>query len=42
MKGIEDTVFNDLKSLSSNMVKSLYLLAFEKYEGFENFNIENN
>jgi hypothetical protein len=36
---IENTVYEDLQSVSPNLLKSLYLLAFENYEGFETFNI---
>lgn len=32
----ENTVFDDLKALSPNLLTSIYLLSFEKYEGFEN------
>lgn len=32
-----DTVLQELKSKNSDMLKALYLLAFESYEGFENF-----
>jgi len=31
------TVFEELEAISPNMLKSLYLLSFEKYEGFDNF-----
>ena len=31
---IENTVYTDLKSISSDTLKSLYLLAFKTYEGF--------
>ncbi|MBA5249048.1 MAG: Eco47II family restriction endonuclease [Gammaproteobacteria bacterium] len=33
-----NTVFSELKRLSPNLLKSLYLLSFEKYEGFDDFN----
>jgi len=36
---INSTVLEELKVLSPNILKSLYLLAFSKYEGFDNFNI---
>jgi hypothetical protein len=32
-----NTVFDELKKISPNLPKSLYLLAFKKYQGFENF-----
>lgn len=35
-----NTVFNELNEISNNTLKSLYLLAFNRYEGFNNFNIE--
>ncbi|MDQ6962642.1 MAG: Eco47II family restriction endonuclease [Mariprofundaceae bacterium] len=34
-----NTVFTELKEISPNLLKSLYLLSFEKYEGFDNFNV---
>ena len=33
----DNTVFAELASISPDIVKSLYLLAFQTYEGFENF-----
>lgn len=33
---IENTVYSELQAISSNTFKSLYLLAFETYEGFSN------
>lgn len=33
--GINNTVFDELKSISPDIISSLYLLAFEKYQGFE-------
>lgn len=35
--GIVNTVFNELKSVSPNILRSLFLLSFEKYEGFATF-----
>jgi len=32
---IENSVFNELSELSPNLLKSLYLLSFSKYDGFE-------
>ncbi len=32
---IKNTVFTELKKISPNLLKSLYLLSFKKYEGFE-------
>ncbi|MCK5697400.1 MAG: Eco47II family restriction endonuclease, partial [Gammaproteobacteria bacterium] len=34
-----NTVFTELEQLSPNLLKSLYLLSFEKYEGFGDFNV---
>ncbi len=34
---INNTVFSQLKEISSDTFKSLYLLAFKTYEGFDNF-----
>lgn len=33
----EDTVFEELQEKDENLLKSLYLLAFKTYEGFDNF-----
>lgn len=37
LEGIKNSVYDELALLSSNTYKSLYLLAFKNYEGFENF-----
>lgn len=34
-----NTVFSELSKLSPNLLESLYLLSFTKYEGFEKFNV---
>ncbi|CAC9628887.1 type II site-specific deoxyribonuclease (Sau96I-li(EC:3.1.21.4) [uncultured Gammaproteobacteria bacterium] len=34
-----NTVVSELKQISPNLLKSLYLLSFEKYEGFGDFNV---
>jgi Eco47II restriction endonuclease len=34
-----NTVFEELKKISPNLPKSLYLLAFKKYQGFESFDL---
>jgi len=39
--GIENSVFEELKVIDENILKSLYLLSFQKYEGFNNLNIKN-
>ena len=36
---IENTVFEELNQLSPNLLKSLYLLSFSKYEGFDSFSV---
>jgi hypothetical protein len=33
----QNTVFAELSAISSDIIKSLYLLAFKTYEGFDNF-----
>ena len=32
---IESTVFKELESINPNILKSLYLLSFGRYEGFD-------
>ena len=39
--GIENSVFEELNTIDENILKSLYLLSFQKYEGFNNLNIKN-
>ncbi len=39
-KSKQNTVLSELKQLSPDLLTSLYLLAFEKYEGFTAFNIK--
>jgi len=34
-----NTVMQELKSIDTNLLKSLYLLSFERYEGFDGFSI---
>jgi hypothetical protein len=34
-----NTVFDELKKISPTLLKSLYLLAFKKYQGFEQFEL---
>ncbi len=34
-----NTVFKELKEIAPNLLKSIYLLSFRKYEGFDRFNI---
>lgn len=36
---VENSVFSELKEISPNLIKSLYLLSFEKYEGFKDLSI---
>lgn len=35
----KNTVFDELKSVSPDILKSLYLTSFKKYEGFDNFEL---
>lgn len=37
---IESTVFTELKEISPNLMKSIYLLSFEKYEGFSSLEMK--
>jgi 3-deoxy-D-manno-octulosonate 8-phosphate phosphatase KdsC-like HAD superfamily phosphatase len=34
---MQNSVFAELQKISPNILKSLYLLSFSKYEGFKNF-----
>jgi len=36
---VENNVFEELSQISPNLLKSLYLLSFSKYEGFDSFEI---
>ena len=36
---LENSVFEELSKLSPNLLKSLYLLSFSKYDGFKDFEI---
>jgi len=36
---IDNSVFNELKAIDENILKSLYLLSFSKYEGFNNLDV---
>lgn len=36
---MQNTVFSELEAISPNFIKSLYLLSFERYEGFHNLEI---
>ncbi len=38
---IQNTVFKELEAISPNLMKSIYLLAFKKYEGFNLFEVSN-
>jgi len=40
-KGIKNSVFQELKEVDENILKSLYLLSFQRYEGFGNLNMRN-
>lgn len=37
---IKNSVFSELQEISSNLLKSIYLLSFEKYEGFSDLEIK--
>lgn len=39
--GIENSVFEELKEIDDNILKSIYLLSFQRYEGFDNLTIKN-
>jgi len=39
-KGIKNSVFKELKEVDENILKSLYLLSFQKYEGFDTLNMK--
>lgn len=39
LRGIESTVLKELKNISNNLLNSIYLFSFKKYEGFDNFNV---
>lgn len=34
-----NTVFQELSEISPDILKSLYLMSFQRYEGFDDFNI---
>ncbi|AFZ02642.1 Restriction endonuclease, type II, Eco47II [Calothrix sp. PCC 6303] len=34
-----NSVFRELKDIDPNLLKSIYLLSFKKYEGFDDFNV---
>ena len=36
---IENSVFSELSEISPNLLQSLYMLSFSKYEGFNNFHV---
>lgn len=38
---IQNTVFEELSRIDENLLKSLYLLSFGRYEGFNNLDIGN-
>jgi len=38
-ENIQNSVFEELSQISPNLLKSLYLLSFSKYEGFESFTL---
>ena len=40
LSGIESTVLGELQAISNNLLKSIYLFSFQRYEGFESFNVD--
>jgi len=36
---MQNSVFEELQTISPNILKSLYLLSFSRYEGFDSFHI---
>ena len=36
---IQNTVFKELEAISPDLMKSIYLLSFKKYEGFRNLEV---
>ena len=40
-ENMENSIFKELKDLSPNILNSLYLLSFKKYEGFDSLNVSN-
>ena len=36
---MQNTVFDELKAISPDLMKSIYLLSFSKYEGFDNLEV---
>jgi hypothetical protein len=39
-QGLQNSVFDELKEIDDNILKSLYLLSFKKYEGFDSLNMQ--
>jgi len=39
---IKKSVITELKALSTDILSSLYLVAFKTYERFDNFKVDNN
>ncbi len=39
MGAVQNSVFTELREISPNLLKSIYLLAFQQYEGFENLEL---
>jgi hypothetical protein len=35
----KNTVLKELREIDPNILKSIYMLSFDKYEGFNNFNV---
>ena len=39
VKAESNSVFSELEKIDPNLLKSIYLLSFKKYQGFDDFNI---
>ena len=39
-QGLHNSVFDELKEIDENILKSLYLLSFKRYEGFDDLNMQ--
>lgn len=39
LSSASNTVLDELKHIDENLLKSVYLLSFKTYEGFDNFHV---
>jgi hypothetical protein len=39
LEAASNTVLEELQAIDRNILKSLYLLSFKKYEGFDEFSL---